>query len=168
MLRRPRELGPPMLVPLAWTFAAAANAGAVSDHTLFIAHVVMAVMLAVFAVTGRRDMREGTLRVWWSLIVVGFFVTAAGAVGFQVETASDLLLGVALYGWMLLPAVGFLDTGRRATDGGVYLAGAAGCLLGAGITAVGTFAGVDLAAVAGPAVVGVAQTAGIVDAAARS
>jgi hypothetical protein len=158
-----------MLVPLAWTVAAAANAGTVSERTLFIAHVVMAAMLALFAVTGRADMREGTLRVWWSLIVVGFFVTAAGAVGFQVETASDPLLGLALYGWMLLPAVGFLDTGRRATDGHlVYFVGAAGCLLGAGITAVGVVAGVDSATVAGPAVVGLAQTAGIVDAARRS
>ncbi|MFB6308492.1 MAG: hypothetical protein ABEH35_04105 [Haloarculaceae archaeon] len=167
MFRRLRELGPAVLVPLAWTFVTAAHLGTVTDHTLFVAHVVMAVLLAGFAVTGRADMRDGTLRVWWSIIVVGLVLTVGGAVGFHLRGGSAVLLGGALFGWMLLPAVGFVDTGRRATDGGwIYLGGAGACLLGALVYAVGPL-GASGVAVAGLALVGIGQTAGILHAAVR-
>ena len=78
MLRRAREFGPALLVPLAWTVVIAAHSGLVADSTLFVAHVVMSVLLAVFAATGRAEMRTGALRVWWAVVAVGFLVTALG------------------------------------------------------------------------------------------
>lgn len=168
MFRRAREIGPSMLVPLAWTVVIAAHVDVVADRTLFIAHVVMTVLLAVFAVTGRADMREGVLAVWWRLIAVGFLVTLCGTVGFRAGTAGRFMQGVALAGWMLLPAVGFVDTGRRVDDGRwIYLGGAVGCLAGAVLYAVGLFGGVAAAVPAGLVLVGVGQTAGILDAVVR-
>jgi len=166
MLRQAREYGPAALVPLAWGFVTAAHLGAVADETLFVAHVVMTVLLAVFAVTGRRDMREGTLRVWWSIVAVGFVVTLLGTVGFRVGAGGAALQAVALFAWMLLPAVGFVDTARRGADRAwLYYGAALGSLLGAGLYAVGLLVAVPALLVAGLALVGVAQTAGIVDAA---
>ncbi|WP_345782007.1 hypothetical protein [Natronococcus sp. A-GB1] len=168
MLRRARELGPPVLVPLAWTFVVAAHLGVVAVRTLFIAHVVMSALLAVFAVSGRSDMRRGTLLVWWRLIVVGLFVTLCGTVGFLLEPVAAPLQGIALFGWMLLPAVGFVDTGRRVPKGTwIYLGGAAACGLGAVAYAVGAVAATDPIATAGLVAVGFGQTAGILDAAIR-
>ena len=156
------------LIPAAWSVVAATHLGIVAERTLFIAHVVMAVLLAGFAVTAYADMREGTLRVWWWVIAVGFVPAVAGTVGFRLDSAP--LHAVALYGWMLLPAAGLVDTGRRVTEAStVYLGGAALCVVGAAVYAavpalpVGTTAG----HVAGIAAVGLGQTAGILDAALR-
>ena len=168
MFRRLRELAPSVLVPLAWTFVTAAHLDLVSDHTLFVAHVVMAVLLAGFAVTGWPDMRTGVLCVWWRVIAAGFVVTLAGVVGFRVEPASTVLLGLALGGWMLLPAAGFAYTGRRVTRGAwIYGGGVAACLLGAALYAVGQFGGVLLPQIGGLVLVGIGQTAGILDAVVR-
>lgn len=168
MFRRARELGPPLLVPLAWTFVTAVHLDVVSDRTLFIAHLVMSVLLAGFAVTGRPDMEEGVLHVWWWIIAVGFLATLCGTVGFQTETGGEALQAVALLGWMVLPAVGFVDTGRRVTAGTwIYAGGTAGCLLGALLYLTGLTAGIDEARIAGLVLVGVGQTAGILDAALR-
>jgi hypothetical protein len=168
VLRRARELGPPVLVPLAWTFVTAAHLDLVAVRTLFIAHLVMSALLAVFAVTGRRDMQSGTLQVWWLLIVVGLFVTLCGAAGFLLEPAADSLLAIALFGWMVLPAVGFVDTGRRVSDGTwIYLVGAAACGFGLLAYAGGLVADVGSVSIAGLVAVGVGQTAGIFDAAIR-
>ena len=168
MFRSAREVGPAFLVPAAWSVVAAAHLGVVAERTLFVAHVVMAVLLAAFAVTAYADMREGTLRVWWAVIAVGFLPAVAGAVGFRLVSAP--LHAVALYGWMLLPAAGLVDTGRRVAEASVvYLGGAALCGVGAAVYAaapalpVGTTAG----HVAGIAAVGLGQTAGILDAAFR-
>jgi hypothetical protein len=168
MFRRSRELGPALLVPLAWTFVIAAHLGVVIPRTLFIAHVVMAVLLAGFAVTGRADMREGVLSVWWRIIAVGFFVTLAGVFSFRVDAATVLLSGIALGGWMLLPAAGFVYTGRRVADGvWVYFGGAAACLVGASLYVAGLFGAVLPLWLAGLVCVGIGQTAGILDAVLR-
>ncbi|MCU4753147.1 hypothetical protein OB919_14365 [Halobacteria archaeon AArc-curdl1] len=168
MFRRARELGPPLLVPLAWTFIMAAHLEIVTEHTLFVAHVVMAVLLIGFAVTGYADMREGVLQTWWRLIAVGSVVTLCGVVGLWLEPNNSTLMAVALFGWMVLPAVGFVDTGRRVSDGSwIYAAGAAGCLLGGVLYAIGHLWGHQTAAVGGLALVGLGQTAGIFDAAIR-
>ncbi|MDG5819640.1 hypothetical protein [Natronococcus sp. A-GB7] len=157
-----------MLVPLAWTFVVAAHLGVVAVRTLFIAHVVMSTLLALFAVTGRSDMRHGTLLVWWRLIVVGLLVTLCGTAGFLLEPVADPLQAIALFGWMALPAVGFIDTGRRVPNGAwIYLGGAAACGLGAVAYAIGVTAATDPIAVAGLVAVGLGQTAGILDAAIR-
>lgn len=161
MFRRLRETGPVALVPAAWVVVAATHVGAVTDRTLFIAHLVMSVLLAGFAITGYADMREGLLLVWWRVIAVGVIPATAGAIGFAVN--ADSLLAVALYGWMLLPAVGLYYTGRQISEGtAVYQVGAALCLVGAGAYAAGAFV-VDGLAVVGLLAVGIGQTAGIAD-----
>ncbi|MFB6090795.1 MAG: hypothetical protein ABEJ97_07020 [Halobellus sp.] len=166
MLRRAREYGPALLVPLAWGFVTAAHLGAVADSTLFVAHVVMTVLLAVFAVTGRAEMRAGTLRVWWRIVAVGFGVTLLGTVGFRLGDAGAPLRAIALFGWMLLPAVGFVDTGRRGPDRPwLYYGAALGSVLGAVVYAGGLVTTSPTFTVTGLALVGIAQTAGIVDAA---
>lgn len=169
MLRRAREVGPVFLIPAAWTVVAAVHLGAVSEHTLYIAHVVMTTLLAVFAVTAYRDMREGVLRVWWVVIAVGFFAAASGTAGFLLDS-SPLPHAVALYGWMLLPAVGLFYTGRHVDVARVvYDGGGALCCLGAVLYAAAPALPVadSAAVVAGLAAVGLGQTAGILDAAVR-
>jgi hypothetical protein len=91
----------------------------------------MSVLLAAFAVTGRADMRDGTLLVWWRIIAVGLVVTVAGTAGFVVSNRRGAALqALALFGWILLPAAGFVDTGRRVENRrGVYFGGVAGCVL---------------------------------------
>jgi len=157
-----------VLIPLAWLVVTAASLGVVTDRTLFIAHVVMSVLLAGFAVTARTDMREGVLRVWWYVIAVGFVAAALGAVGFRVDGAA--LQAVAVYGWMLLPAAGLLYTGQRVPEARwVYLGGGALCVVGAAAHALAPLvpAPATYSTVAGLAAVGLGQTAGIVDAAYR-
>jgi hypothetical protein len=150
------------LVPLAWLFVIASHLGHVTDHTLSIALVVMGVLLAVFAVTGRSDMQEGTLRVWWGIVVAGFVLTLLGVVGFVVDPASEPLLALSLLGWMLLPAVGFVDTGRRTGDGSwLYVGSATGCVLGTALYGTGLLTSAVLARIAGLTLVGLGQTAGI-------
>ncbi len=166
MLQRTRESGPPFLVPFAWTVVIAAHLEVVSEHAIFVAHLVMAVFLVIFAVTGYAEMREGVLRVWWTIIAVGTLITGFGIVGFWL--ASTALLAVALVGWMLLPAVGFVVTGRRVSTGAWrYFGGAVGCGLGAVLYVVSLGWAGDSVAIVGLVLVGVGQTAGIVDAAVR-
>jgi hypothetical protein len=168
MLRRAREVGPALLVPLAWLFVTAAHLDHVTDHTLFIALVVMAVLLAVFAVTGRFDMRAGTLRVWWAIVVGGFVLTLLGVVGFAADAVSEPLWALSLFGWMLLPAIGFVDTGRRVVDGSwLYLGGATGCILGAMLYGSGLYVSSVTVQIVGLVVVGLGQTAGILHAVLR-
>jgi hypothetical protein len=169
VFRRARELGPALLVPLAWLFVTAAHLDAVTDHTLFVAHVVMSVLLVGFAATGRADMQEGTLRVWWNVIAAGAVLTLVGTAGFLTDPASGALQAVALVGWMLLPAVGFLDTGRRSgVEGWIYFVGAAGCLFGAVLYGAGVVVTRPVLVVAGLALVGAAQTVGILHAVVRN
>jgi hypothetical protein len=159
MLRRLRENGPVVLVPLAWSFVTAAHLGAVARRTLLIAHLVMATLLLAFAALSWTDMREGALLVWRRVIVVGFVFTVAGAAGLVLSDRR--LLWVAVVGWMLLPAAGLWDTGRRgARPARAYLAGGACSALGAVVYVVGPNG--SAATLAGLALVGIGQTAGIV------
>jgi hypothetical protein len=168
MLRRVRELGPPVLVPFAWVAVTAVHLDTLGETGLLIAHVVMATFLGLFAVTGRGDMQDGVLERWWQLITVGLFVTLSGIAGFQLDTAGDLLLATSLFGWMVLPAIGFVYTGQRVSEGRwVYALGTVGCVLGASLYAVGLSLSTDIALVAGLALVGAGQTAGILDASLR-
>ncbi|WP_251328810.1 hypothetical protein [Haloplanus pelagicus] len=174
MLRRLRETGPGLLVPLAWTVVVGAHLGAVSIHALFVAHLVMAVLLPGFAVTGWTEMSVGVLRTWRSVVAVGFVATALGVVGFLLDV--ELLLAVALYAWMGLPAGGLLRTGAAVAaerTGSVapsfidaatlpYLGGGVLCALGVAVYAVST-----VSPLLGLVLVGVGQTAGILDAVVR-
>lgn len=159
MLRRLRENGPVVLVPLAWSFVTAAHLGAVARRTLLIAHLVMATLLLAFAALSWTDMREGALLVWRRVIVVGFVFTVAGAAGLVLSDRR--LLWVAVVGWMLLPAAGLWDTGRRgARPARAYLAGGACSALGTVVYVLGPNG--SAATLAGLALVGIGQTAGIV------
>ena len=159
-----RENGPALLVPAAWVVAAGALLGVVSAHALFVAHVVMSVLLVAFVVASWRDMGTGVLRAWKLVIIAGTPVTLAGVAGFLALAAPvspDALLAVAFYGWMLLPAPAFVYTGLRDSTvprSTVHHVAAACSVVGAGVAA---FAGSPAGTVAGVALVGLGQTAGI-------
>jgi hypothetical protein len=161
MLRRLRETAPGGLVPFAWVVVTGAHLGAVSDHALFVAHLVMCLLLAGFAVTGWTEMDDGVLRTWRSVVAVGFVATAAGVAGIRLGVTP--LIAVSLYAWMALPALGLLRTGV-ALDGPAlpYTGGGAVCVLGTVVYAVAPFG--PAADVVGLALVGLGQTAGILDA----
>jgi len=160
MLRRLRANGPVVLVPLAWTFVTAAHLGAVARRTLLIAHVVMSTLLVAFAVLSWTDMHSGALLVWRRIVLAGFVLTVSGAVGLVLS--SERLLWTAVVGWMLLPAAGLWDTGRRgARPVRVYRVGGVLSALGAVVYALGPALG-TAATFTGLAFAGFGQTAGIV------
>jgi len=170
VFRSLRENGPALLVPAAWLVAAATVVGVVSTRALFVAHVVMSALLVAFVVASWRDMASGVLRAWKLVIVAGTPVTLAGVGGFlalggTLDVPPGALLAVSLYGWALLPAVGFAYTGRRVAAGArIYAAGVVCCVAGAVAVAVAPSA---TWTAFGLAVVGVGQTAGILDATLR-
>ena len=170
VFRSLRENGPALLVPAAWTVAAATVLGVVSTRALFVAHVVMSALLVAFVAASWRDMASGVLRAWKLVIVAGTPVTLAGVAGFlllgsDAGTASTAFLALSLYGWALLPAAGFAYTARRVEAGAlIYAVGVVCCVAGA--IAVAAAPSPTWTAL-GLAVVGVGQTAGILDATLR-
>ncbi|SDG04080.1 hypothetical protein SAMN04488067_11356 [Halorubrum xinjiangense] len=169
-----RENGPALLVPAAWGVAAGAVLGVVSAHALFVAHVVMSVLLVAFVVASWRDMATGVLRAWKLAILAGTPVTLAGVAGFLARDGAaptlaaavpaDALLGVACYGWMLLPAPAFVYTGLRdpAVPRSILHHVAAACSVAGALVA--ALSGSSTGTVAGIALVGAGQTAGILTA----
>ena len=159
-----RANGPALLVPAAWVVAAAAVVGIVSEHALFVAHTVMSVLLVAFLVGSRGEMTVGALRVWKQIIRLGTPATLAGAAGFLarggvITAPATPLLAIAVYGWILLPAVGLALTGRhmqRAAS--AYTLGAGGCVVGGVVVAL---AGSPATIAVGLGIVGLAQTIGI-------
>nr|WP_223174288.1 hypothetical protein [Halorubrum aquaticum] len=165
MFRTLRENGPALLVPAAWAVVAGVVVGTVSERALFVAHVVMAFLLVAFLAGSWDDMRSGVLRAWKLVILAGTPATLAGVAGFLardggLDVPAEPLLAAALYGWILLPAIGLAYTGRHVgTAARAYDLGAACCLVGAvGVVLAGTPAGTAVALV----VVGTGQTVGIV------
>lgn len=154
-------------MPLAWTFVTAAHVDLVEQRTLLIAHVVMVTILVAFTVASWREMADGVLLVWRGVMVLGVPVTAAGLVGLLGDPGVAALQATAVYGWMLLPGGALAHTGGEVAEGAwIYYGGAACCLLGAGLYAAASVAGTPTV-VAGLALVGVGQTAGIFDAVLR-
>jgi hypothetical protein len=151
------ENGPVALVPAAWTVAGATETGLLGTRSLLIAHGVMAVLIAVFATLGWGDMSEGVLRVWRGILVAGLPVTVSGFVGLY--TVAEPLTALALYGWFLLPAVGFVYTALEVDAPSPYALGAILSVVGALAYAVPV-----VPPVAGIALVGIGQTVGIADA----
>ncbi len=163
-VRRLLDIGPAGLVPLAWVFTLLAHRGLVGLRSLQIAHAVMLALLIAFVIAGWRAMATGALAVWRGIIVIGIPVTAAGLFGFIGDV--PILHAISLYGWMILPALGLIYTGRQQPlSTAVYVGGGSLSLFGAGVYAVlgaggpWTLAGIGL--------VGLGQTLGIVDAAFR-
>jgi FtsH-binding integral membrane protein len=163
MLRRLRENGPVLLVPLAWTFATAAHLDLLELRTVLIAHLVMDSIIAAFTVLSWREMRSGVLLAWRRVLVVGLGVTLVGTAGLSTTPPSDPLLVGTVVGWMLVPTAGLAYTGRHVDrHPRVYTVGAA--LSGAGAVAYlgGVCGSVSALAIAGLALTNVGQTAGIV------
>lgn len=178
MLRRVREVGPALWVPLAWGFAAAAHLELVGDYPLLVAHLVMLAMLVGFVVLSWREMASGALRAWRRVVLVGIPVTAAGAVGLWLDPPLPALMAVAVVGWMLLPIPAFWDTARRSaaarqpTGAAVNRLAAALSIFGAAAYGVALLVGgleqpTTTASMLGLLGVGLGQTLGIVDAVVR-
>jgi len=162
MLRRLRENGPVVLVPLAWTFATAAHLDLLAIRTVLIAHLVMDAIIATFTVLSWREMNDGVLLVWRRVLVYGFSLTLVGTVGLLADPPLTGLLSTTLVGWMLVPAVGLAYTGRYVDrHPEVYTAGAALSGLGIPIYVLGLGMDATLLPVAGLTLVNVGQTAGI-------
>jgi len=171
MLRRLRETGPVVLVPLAWAFTAAAHLGLPEFRTVLIAHVVMDVLLFAFAALSWSDMTDHpVLRAWLGVVVTGLGVTLVGT--YALATGGEpTLVRVTVLGWMAVPTVALVYTGVELPDDEwplVYATGGALSAAGAVVFLAGTLAlassDVVLAAIA---LAGVGQTAGIVAAVLR-
>lgn len=166
MLRQLRESGPVVLVPLAWLVVTGAQLNLVSDDAIFIAHLVMAVFIAGFVITGWSAMETGALAGWRAVMVVGLPVTIAGIAGFL--RPSETALTLSLVGWMLLPAAGLAYTARELPVARIRYAGAAlASALGAACYLAWLAGAGEPIALAGLALVGIGQTIGIVDASLR-
>lgn len=175
MSRRLRETAPAGLVPLAWAFTEAAHLGLVSSDAVLVAHLVMVVLLVAFVWFSWDDMREGVLRAWRLVVLVGIPITVAGAVGLLLSPPVEALLAVSLVGWMVVPAPALWYTGAAAGfrgDSRAALVNRVAALLSvagalayvATLVARGT---PPLLQLFGIGLVGVGQTLGIVDAVVR-
>ena len=167
MLRRLRENGPVLLVPLAWTFATAAHLELLSVRAVLIGHLVMDVVLVAFAALSWTEMRRGVLLAWKVVLLVGLGFTLLGTAALSGAPDSTALFRVTILGWMLVPAAGLAYTGRHVEAGTapwVYTVGAGLSVLGAAAYLVGGPIAVESLGVLGLALVGVGQTAGIVNA----
>ncbi|MDS0260858.1 hypothetical protein NDI56_15745 [Haloarcula sp. S1CR25-12] len=163
MLRRLRENGPVVLVPLAWTFATAAHLDLLTLRTVLIAHLVMDAIIAAFTVLSWREMTDGVLLVWKRVLLAGLAITLVGTAGLLTEPPVELLLSATVVGWMLVPGAGLLATGRLVDRRPrAYLAGGALSVAGAVAYVGGLSAALPAALVAGLTLTNVGQTAGIV------
>lgn len=168
MLRRARETGPIALVPLAWTFATVAHLDLLESRTVLIAHLVMDAILVAFTVLSWREMQEGVLRVWRTVLVVGLGLTLVGTGGLLVDPPSATLLAGVVLGWMVVPAAGLLYTGQHVAPDSAPWVYTVGAVL-SGLGAVGYVAwlfgvGGTSMLVDALVLVGLGQTAGIVNA----
>jgi len=167
---RVTDIAPAGLVPAAWLLTAAAHTTLASDRTLLVGIAVMDVALLAFLVASIGEMTGPVLPAWQQVILAGLLATVLGTVDMVVRPGSDPALPVTLYAWMLLPAAAYLHTGRETTRDPhrrVYLAAAVLSVLGATLYSLPFLAivgGLRLE-LAGIAVLGIGQTAGIVAAA---
>ena len=162
MLRRLRENGPIILVPLAWTFVTAVHLDLASEHALFVAHLVMAVIIVGFTVLSWSAMDRGVLLAWRRVLLAGLAVTLAGGIGFLVPAVATPLFALSLAGWMLIPAGGLAYTAHHVAETPqIYRFGAVCSVLGLLVYAGSLVGGGIGMAVAGLTLVNVGQTAGI-------
>jgi hypothetical protein len=163
MLRTLRENGPVVLVPLAWTFAIAAHRDLLSLRTVLIAHLVMDAVLIGFTALSWDDMRAGVLLTWRRVLVAGTVVTLAGTAALLAEPVLEPILAGVVVAWLVIPAAGLADTGRRVdVYPRAYLVGAALAGFGTVLYVAGIATGTLAVTTAGLAIGGLGQTAGIV------
>jgi hypothetical protein len=162
MLPRLRENGPVVLVPLAWTFTAAAHLDVVQPRTVLIAHLVMDVIIAAFTVLSWRDMTDSVLLAWRRVLVVGLGITLAGTAGLLATPQIEPLLTGTVIGWMVVPGVALLYTGQHVTRRPLaYTIGGMQSLVGAVAYAVGVFGSAEALVYVGLVFAGFGQTLGI-------
>ncbi|MFC6862741.1 hypothetical protein ACFQGE_04615 [Halomicroarcula sp. GCM10025817] len=166
MLRRARENGPVVLVPLAWTFATAAHLDVVTLRTVLIAHLVMDAIIVAFTVLSWGEMTEGVLRAWKLVLLAGLGATLAGTAGLLASPPVDPLLSLTVVAWMLIPAAGLAYTGQHVAEAPwVYSVGAILSIAGAVVYAGTLLTGLPaVGLLAGLTATNVGQTAGIVNA----
>lgn len=170
VLQKVREAGPVVLIPAAWTAAAAAELGYMASEGMFIAHIIMAAFITFFIVTGWDDLGVGALRAWRIVLVIGLGLTLAGLTGFLVDGGGTPLFLVSLVGWMLLPAGGLVYTGFELPSTAariIYIGGAALSVLGALLFVLSLMGENGTIAAVGFVLVGLGQTIGILDAVRR-
>ncbi|MFC6975089.1 hypothetical protein ACFQL1_11140 [Halomicroarcula sp. GCM10025709] len=163
MLRRLRENGPVVLVPLAWTFALAAHVDVLALRTVLIAHLVMDTVIVVFTALSWREMTSGVLRAWKLVLLAGLVATLVGTAGLLATPPIRPALTATVVAWMLIPAAGLAYTGQHVDRlASIYTVGAALSVVGAGVYVAGVASVGPLLVPAGLALTGVGQTAGIV------
>ncbi len=164
------DVAPAGLVPAAWLVTIAAHRSLVTERTLLIAMGVMDVLLLAFIAAARGEMTSPVLAIWQRVLYAGLVVTVAGTVGLARTPNNTGLTAVALYGWIVLPAVAYLQT-AQAHDSGpyrqTYFASGGLSLVGGTVYALGQASVItpEVAVAAGLGLVGIGQTAGIVTAA---
>ena len=162
MLRRLRENGPIVLVPLAWSFATAAHLELLASRTVLIAHIVMVSIIAAFTVLSWGEMAAGILLAWRRVLLAGFVITLVGVLGLLADPQIRPLLSVTVVGWMLVPAAGLAYTGQHiARRPRAYLGGAALSALGALAYLGGLALPLELLVLAGLTLTNIGQTVGI-------
>lgn len=165
------DVGPAGLVPAAWTVTIAAHfTSLVSERTLLIALGVMDVLLLAFLVAASAEMDGPVLSAWRGVLAAGLVVTLAGTAGLALDPTQSALVAVSLYGWMVLPGLAYVRTGRLVTATParqIYIAAAGASLGGTILYAIGHLGGLEppVTTFAGLVVIGLGQTAGIVTAA---
>ncbi len=163
MLRRLRENGPVVLVPLAWSFATAAHLELLATRTVLIAHLVMDAIIATFTVLSWREMSDGILLEWRRVLVAGLGLTLVGTVALFATPPVERFLTVTVVGWMLVPAAGLVATGQRLDRRPrAYSLGGALSAVGAVVYVGGVFWTLSALVLAGLTMANVGQTAGIV------
>ena len=167
---RVTAVAPAGLVPAAWILTVAAHTSVASNRTLFIGMLFMDAALLAFAVASIGEMTGPVLPAWQQVIVAGLLMTLLGTADMAISPNANPALPVTLYAWMLLPGVAYLHTGRETTRDPhqqVYLGAAVLSVLGAGIYSLPLLdiGGGNEVMLAGIAVLGAGQTAGIVVAA---
>jgi hypothetical protein len=163
--RRLRQTGPALLVPLAWMFTAVAHRGRLAERTVLVGLVVMCSLLIMFATLSWSEMTEGVLRAWRTVIVAGTGLTAVGVAALAGVADGLSLPWLVVVGWMVLPTAGLAYTARHADAGRGVSAWAAGCsALGTTVFVGGTVSAGGVGEMLGIGLVGLGQTAGIVDA----
>lgn len=169
---RVTDIAPAGLVPAAWAVAAGADRGLLAERTLLIALLVMDILLVTFFIVGREELTGPVLGVWRRVLVTGVAVSLAGTVGLVLDPNNEFLLGVSLYGWMILPGLAYLRTGRLVPDAPyrpVYIAAGVLSILGALAYAAGGRLplGIDRSLV-GLGLVGIGQSVGMISAAVQN
>lgn len=108
-----RQFGPVLMVPAAWaTSILAVNTQILPNQGILIAHVVMAVLMTVFLLTGWKQMNKGVLKAWRTVITIGLPVTVIGAVGLT-GVQTEFFTAVSMLGWMILPGLALVYTGKK-------------------------------------------------------